>query len=104
MEQKSVGHTPGPWTRVPQTKGGDLIAREFATGNQMNPKGLRLVAFMMARGDSLPEDEANARLITAAPDLLAALRMTAEALAEYTSTCEALDAGLAAIAKARGEA
>lgn len=55
--------TPGPWTRVPQTQGGDMIAREYETGNQMNPKGLRMIAFMMARGNSLKEDEANATLI-----------------------------------------
>jgi hypothetical protein len=58
--------------RVPQTQGGDLIAHQYETGNQMNPKGLRLVAFMMVRGKSLAEDEDNAKLIAAAPDLLEA--------------------------------
>ena len=66
--------TPGPWSRVPQNRGGDLIAREYETGDQMNPKGLRLVTFMMARGDSLREDEANAALISAAPEMYEALK------------------------------
>lgn len=70
----AVAHTPGPWSRVPQTSGGDLIAREYETGKQMQPKGLRLVAFMMARGNSLAEDEANAHLIAAAPLLLKTLQ------------------------------
>lgn len=66
----AANHTPGIWERVPQSQGGDLIAHRFETGNQMNPMGLRLVCFMVARGNSLKEDEANANLSTAAPDLL----------------------------------
>ena len=66
-------HTPGPWSRVTQTQGGDLIAREIKTENQLNPKALRLICFMMMRGNSLHEDEANASLIAAAPELLEAL-------------------------------
>ena len=67
MSKQTHTYTPGPWSRVPQTSGGDLIAREYATGKQMSPKGLRMIAFMMARGNSLEQDEANARLIAAAP-------------------------------------
>lgn len=67
-------HTKGPWVRVPQSNGGDLIAHRYETGNQMNPTGLRLIAFMMARGNSIKEDEANASLMMAAPDMLAALK------------------------------
>jgi hypothetical protein len=69
-------HTKGPWSQVPQTNGSTLIAHEFETGKQMNPN-LRLVCFTMARGNSLPENEANARLIAAAPDLLEALQVQA---------------------------
>jgi hypothetical protein len=73
-------HTKGPWSQVPQTNGSTLIAHEFETGKQMNPKGLRLVCFTMARGNSLPENEANARLIAAAPDLLEALQALSDLL------------------------
>lgn len=72
--KQTVKHTDGPWSIIPQSNGTSLIAREYETGNQMKPKGLRLVAFTMQRGSSLPEDEANARLIAAAPDMLAALK------------------------------
>ena len=67
-------HTAGPWTLVPQSNGASMVAHEYETGKQMNPKGLRLISMMLARRDSLQEDEANARLIAAAPDLLEALR------------------------------
>lgn len=80
QQTPSAAHTPAPWAIVPQTNGTSLIAREYATGKQMNPKGLRLVAFTMTRGDSLAEDEANARLISAAPDLLAAAHETVSAI------------------------
>lgn len=67
-------HTPGTWIKVPQTNGDILIAREFLTGNQMQPKGLRIVGFIMTRGNSLVEDEANANLVASAPELLQALQ------------------------------
>lgn len=69
-------HTPGPWVAVPQSDGSAMIAHEFETGKQMNPKGLRLIAHVLARRNSLAEDEANARLIAAAPELYASLRAT----------------------------
>jgi hypothetical protein len=68
-------HTPGPWEIIPQHGAGPMIAHPFETGNQMNPRGLRLVCHVLARGNSLAQDDANARLITAAPDLLAALQL-----------------------------
>lgn len=68
-------HTPSPWILVPQNGAGPMIAHPFETGNQMNPTGLRLIAHMLQRRDSLTEDQANARLIAAAPELLAALKL-----------------------------
>ena len=63
---KTAGtHTQEPWILVPQSDGSAMIAREFETGKQMNPKGLRLIAHALARRDSLKEDEANARRIVA---------------------------------------
>ena len=67
-------HTAEPWVIVPQSDGSAMIAREFETGKQMNPKGLRLIAHCLARGNTLPEDEANAHLIASAPELLEACK------------------------------
>ena len=67
------GHTAGPWTEVPQDGAGPMIAHRFETGKQMNPTGLRLICHMLERRASFSEDQANARLIAAAPELLAAL-------------------------------
>jgi hypothetical protein len=58
-------HTPGPW-RVAAMRG-------FAGSIGVGPKGETAVAVIAA--DAFPsEREANARLIAAAPELLAALR------------------------------
>lgn len=84
--------TQGDWTRVPQNQGGDLIAHPFETGNQMNPKGLRLIAFMMLRGNSIKEDEANADFIISAPELAEQLRLAVaevERLEAWNDTLQA---------------
>lgn len=67
-------HTKGPWAIVPQSAGGPMIAHPFDTGKQMNPRGLRLICHVLTRGNSIAEDDANARLIAASPDLLEALQ------------------------------
>lgn len=98
--------TKGPWYVIPQSNGSAMIAREYETGKQLNPKGLRLIANSLARGDSLTEDEANARLIAAAPELLGAL----QAMLRRFDFCEnfpadhPIAAARAAIAKATGGA
>lgn len=69
-----IAHTPAPWTIIPQHQAGPMIAHEYETGNQMNPKGLRLICHVLQRKDSLATDVDNARLIAAAPKLLATLR------------------------------
>lgn len=56
-------NTPLPWVLVPQGDGSSMLAREFETGKQMNPKGFRLIAHILVRGNSLPENEANAAFI-----------------------------------------
>ena len=63
--------TVAAWSAVPQTDGSSMIAHEYPTGNQMRPKGLRLIAQVMARGNSLEQDTANAAFIAAAPDMAA---------------------------------
>lgn len=86
-------HTPGPWLvlRDPEV-GGPLVATEdVAIADVMEMEG----------GMS----EANARLIAAAPDLLAALKaMFADACDCGPDVhCRACELGLRAIAKAEGQ-
>ena len=68
-------HTPGPWTVMPRMTHPwyDIKAAEWQ------------VAEVETDPDAPDESEANARLIAAAPDLLAALRECA-ILAEYGTT------------------
>lgn len=65
-------HTPGPWELLPQSDGSNMVALRRETGKQMNPYAFRLVCHVLARGDSIKQDDANAKLIAAAPDLLVA--------------------------------
>lgn len=64
-----AGHTPGPWSFEPH---GNTVALYSGRSNGLNGRhGLRLMK--LDDGDS--NFEANARLIVAAPDLLAMLRV-----------------------------
>lgn len=65
--------TKEPWTLVPQSNGGYLVAHKYDTGEQMSPTGLRLIAFTMARGNSLEMDEANAVRIVSCVNAMAGL-------------------------------
>ncbi len=71
--------TPGEWVQIPQHGAGPVIAHEYDTGKEMNPKGLRLVCHVLSRGKSMSQDEANARLIAAAPALYEALEFALRA-------------------------
>lgn len=98
-------HTPGPWTAVPQYGTGPMIAHVIETGEQMKPTRMRLIAHSLERGNSLLEDQANARLIVAAPDLLEALKILAIEFqfAERDEVTEKVYVQVyAAIAKAEG--
>lgn len=59
-------HTRLPWMEVAQGDGSAMIVHEHETGNQMKPKGFRIVAQAFARKNSLAEDEANAAFIVRA--------------------------------------
>jgi hypothetical protein len=89
-------HTPGPWFH--KTDFGQVGSVETADGD------------VIAQAQSLgPLDHerrnANARLIAAAPDLLAALKLVLEDAREFfpTVSAQAITAAEAAIAKAEGE-
>jgi hypothetical protein len=95
-------HTPGPW-RVFTTPAGKIIGIGELTGD-----GVTDARFCLWRGDSA-EAEANARLIAAAPELLAALKGILEDDAHTTSLADQrarwtsrMAAAADAIAKAEG--
>ena len=85
-------HTPGPWLAIPTTaisRNANTVRMDVVTtSGEWNP------AFVA--GDILPSD---ARLIAAAPDLLAALERLAHPMADD----EDLDYAREVIAKAKGQ-
>ncbi len=83
-------HTPGPWA----TDGGDTVV---AMGNQI------VVTAPAPDGASREEMKANARLIAAAPDLLAVLENMFTEFGDFEYDVAAISAARAAIAKAKGE-
>jgi hypothetical protein len=96
-------HTPGPWTlrRLEDTftlGGENVLNHQRIVGDGLSPG----IVFM-----GIAECEANARLIAAAPDLLAALREIAvdilpEFLRDHPGSYRAVQSLHAAIAKAEG--
>lgn len=88
--QGRAQHTPGPWHAMP-FKGGETI---YAADSHR-------VAECLASGKHGEAAEANARLIAAAPELLAALQ---NILAANPDLAEVADEARAAIAKATGGA
>ena len=99
--------TPGPWTQVPQSNGSVMIARRYETGNQSAPCKLRLVSNVLARRDTIKEDEANANLIAAAPEMYVMLRDSCIRLLSFGLCCQEDCARCSTnnlLRKARGEA
>lgn len=95
MSETKAAHTPGPWSYWPGVAYAQgVVTRDRTAGHVAVPV-------------EMPEDGvmiANAHLIAAAPDLLAACeRIHQELLDGELPSAEALDMIEAAIAKARGE-
>ncbi len=97
-------HTPGPWE-----VGTRLDKLDFPIVNPKNAEQYNwLIAFAVP---GYPESAANARLIAAAPDLLAALKDTVElarkAITQHGTDAEyadvRLEKALTAIARAEGK-
>jgi hypothetical protein len=99
-------HTPGPWI-YDETWGLIHDARKSAQGP--HESAAEICAIHAGRTGKRDESKANARLIAAAPELLAALQTMVEQAGCYMDDGEAtkeemnaMDAARAAIAKAKG--
>lgn len=92
----SAQHTPGPWCIDDFEQVGLHVAMhpQKTTAIRAGTKAGRLIAFLHQ------SDEANARLIAAAPDLLAALKDLLDDIDEYVGNKFWIDRARAAIAKA----
>lgn len=94
-------HTPGPF-----------VLKRSAGRYVIETKAKRLDVALIAYRAKVAEEEANGRLFTAAPDLLAALEMAKATIERlevkhpggFSSCSGTLDVISAALAKARGEA
>lgn len=86
-------HTPGPWFSQYDDNGFYKIGSEAVGLN---------IAFTFGESDA---DEANVRLMAAAPNLLEALENLADYVDEWVgdNECRPLENARAAIAKARGQ-
>lgn len=85
----STKHTPGPWFVVHELRGTDEIVADLVNETWVIPSG----------GQQLGDWNADARLISAAPDLLNALSVLVDAADVHGIPC---DAARAAIEKATG--
>lgn len=105
MKNMKTKHTAGPWTVCKTTMDGEPIAYHICDNQLGTSEPICFSSSYIRR----PADElmANASLIAAAPDLLAALQMAREALEQASSPAcfnPHRVAIRAAIAKANGNA
>jgi hypothetical protein len=94
MDREAMKHTPGPWVVDPAVRQGFTVyapKEGFIVGTQDEEGRYGAI-----------ESEANARLIAAAPDLLALAERIAR-LPEHGHYLALIDQASAAIAKATGE-
>ena len=115
----SIKHTPGPWyadLRERYTLGGDMVEITLHDENEMVID--QIASIMLETGEDSPDDqrayreqEANARLIAAAPDLLAACKEMLNEIRAYQGESEFEEGSItkshcdllkSAIAKAEG--
>ena len=88
-------HTPGPWREFRDNESHDILAHDGSHVARIEPvNGL----------DPLAEQDANACLIAAAPNMLAALRHAADVMAQPRNLEEAISLAFvtAAIVEATG--
>lgn len=93
-------HTPGPWL-LSEYKEDGFLTFTLEAGNGSCHGGNLLLDGVEIEGMSMAEQRATARLISAAPELLAALQTLVSADDRQNAhTPEQMDAARAAIAKA----
>lgn len=95
-------HTPGPWTYSTSSDGWCYSINVMQADNATPTPDYSDVCFMTCRGERQAIQEANARLIAAAPDLLETVKRLREMCADFgaKTACDMADA---AIFKATGE-
>jgi hypothetical protein len=104
QSQDKVGHTAGPWMRggfnewFPSSDGESCTITWMNIGKAGEPAPVAILV-STETDDATPELAANAHLITAAPDMLAALKGVVAVADRKTNE---FDAARAAIAKAEG--
>ncbi len=105
----SAQHTPGPWTAVDPVDEPDVLCHEIVGPTSGHPLATVWTDYYAVA--PIPEHEANARLIAAAPALLEALEgLLNEALGQgwygprLTAWSEAVQKAQEAVAAARGTA
>lgn len=92
-------HTPGPW----EVRYDDQLDHIFTVGE--HPRRIaNIFGGVCGQNDSDLENQANARLVAAAPDLLAACKRYLRAMDEYGHPDKTDRLMRAAIEKATGEA
>lgn len=94
---KTNTHTQGPWHMGAGNGSGSIFSDNGRTRLEIGGTTLYSIA-QITRGWDEAEDEANARLIAAAPELLEAL----QSLTHPMASDEDLQNALAVIAKAKG--
>ena len=99
----STKHTPGPWSAGQFRDGGPFPGCDIGSPDGANVAQVLFVPPAVQVGGDIqkPEALANARLIAAAPDLLAALQYVLSAHGEQLH--DAFDQARAAIAAAEGD-
>lgn len=116
--KNKIEHTPGPWWAEIPKEGfyqgwGLIFSKGKAKKDRTEYRPAPIVTYLMPCCGNM-EDAANAQLIAAAPELLAALDKAADLLyasadkdrepGSYGRDCyDAMEAARAAIAKAKGE-
>ena len=103
-----ISHTPGPWEFVPKLTASENHRGYFVRAEKTTQTGMWALADVQPGDEDGKLGEANARLIAAAPELLAALRLikhaTSPELDDGGEHEAAYELACAAIAKATGAA
>jgi len=84
MTQELTHHTPGPW-KAPEHPSGEMGFVWQITPERPHHRHACAVGTVFRWGDLLAESEANARLIAASPDLLAACKAAVEVISDLDS-------------------